>query len=116
MAVSIGDGERYYWSTAAEIVGRAIKLLLEIDREIVLNVNVPNVPADELRGVRQATLAPFGSVQTSIEEVGSGWVRIGITEERSLDEHTDAALLAQGYACLTALEPLAVAADLELSL
>ena len=116
MAVSIGEGERYHWSTAAEIAGQAMKLLLEIDREIVLNVNVPNVAADELRGVRQATLAPFGSVQTSIEEVGSGWVRIGITEEeRSPDEHTDASLLAQGYACLTALQPLAVADDLELN-
>jgi 5'-nucleotidase len=117
MAVSIAEGEHYHWSTAAEIAARAAKLLLELDREVVLNVNVPNLAPEDVRGVRRAKLAPFGAVQTSIAEVGSGWLRIGIAEEdRAGDPDTDSALLADGFACLTALQPLAEAPDLDLDL
>jgi 5'-nucleotidase len=117
MAVSIAEGEHHHWSTAAEIAARAVKLLLEIDQEVVLNVNVPNLAAEDIRGVRRAKLAPFGAVQTSIAEVGSGWVRIGIAEDdRPVAPDTDTALLAQGYASVTALCPLAVADDFDIDL
>jgi 5'-nucleotidase len=118
MAVSLADGEHQHWSTAAEIAGRAVKVLLELDREreVVLNLNVPNVAIEDIRGVRRANLASFGAVQTSIEEVGSGWLRVGIADEdRSIEPGTDTALLAEGYASLTALQSLAVADDVELN-
>jgi 5'-nucleotidase len=109
MAVSISEGEHYHWSTAAEIAGRAVKVLLELDRDVVLNVNVPNLATEDVRGVRRAKLAPFGAVQTSIAEVGSGWLRVAIAEEeRPVEPGTDTALLAEGYATVTALRPLAV--------
>jgi 5'-nucleotidase len=117
MAVSIAEGEHYHWATAAEIARRSVKLLLELDHDVVLNVNVPNLASEELRGIRRAKLAPFGSVQTSIAEVGSGWVRIGIAEDdRPIARDTDSALLAEGFACLTALQPLAAADDLDLDI
>jgi 5'-nucleotidase len=78
-------------------------------------VNVPNVPIDELQGVRQGTLAQFGAVQTTIAEVGEGFVRLGVADEQAHAEPgSDAALVAAGYASVTALRPLCDQHDVEL--
>jgi 5'-nucleotidase len=74
---------------------------------LVLNVNVPNVPFPALRGVRQASLARFGAVQTTIAEIGEGFVRLGVADGNAHDEPgSDAALVADGFASVTALRPL----------
>ena len=40
---------------------------------VVLNVNVPDLPPAEVRGIRRARLAGFGVAEISIAEVGEGW-------------------------------------------
>jgi 5'-nucleotidase len=55
LAVSLADYYQWDFSFAAEFTARLVARLLReegaIPRELLLNVNVPNVPASEIRGV-----------------------------------------------------------------
>jgi 5'-nucleotidase len=114
MAVSIDVGDVMHWDTAEPVLGLTLPLLVELDHPVVLNVNVPNVPEDALLGVRQATLASFGAVQTTISRLEEGSLQIGVTDLVSeLEPGTDASLIASNFATVTALEPLC-ASDLPL--
>jgi 5'-nucleotidase len=107
LAVSLDVGEEMHWDTARSVAREAIGWVLALGEPLVLNVNVPNVPLMELRGVRQGDLARFGAVQTTIAEIGEGFVRLGVADETAPDEPgSDSALVAAGYASVTALRPL----------
>jgi 5'-nucleotidase len=116
LAVSLDVGEEMHWDTARAVARDALGWLLALDSPLVLNVNVPNVPTGALRGVLQGDLARFGAVQTTIAEIGEGFVRLGVADEQAPDEPgSDAALVAAGYASVTALRPLCDLHDGELS-
>jgi 5'-nucleotidase len=107
MAVSIDVGEVVHWDTVEPVLGRTLPLLVELEWPVVLNVNIPNVPETELLGIRQAALASFGAVQTTISRLGSGSLQIGVADRVSeLEPGTDASLVASNFATVTALEPL----------
>lgn len=105
MAVSLASAAPQHWDAAIEAARRAFPLL--DDGAIgVVNVNAPDVPADDLRGLRPARLAKFGVVQTTVLETGSGLIRLAIMdEEAEHEEGTDAALLAAGWATVTLVDP-----------
>jgi 5'-nucleotidase len=107
LATSQDPGADLHWDTAARLAGLLLPLVLDGDRAHVVNLNVPNLPVDQLRGVRSARLAPFGVVQTNVVEVGEGYVQLTVADlEPADDPDTDAALLAAGYATITLLDPL----------
>ena len=67
----------------------------------------PNVAPDELRGVRHARLASFGTVQTTIGEAGMGFVTLAVADRPDeWEPGSDAAAVAGGYASVAALTPL----------
>jgi 5'-nucleotidase len=114
MAVSIGPGNPPHWETAADVARRVLPWLVEAPAGTVLNVNVPDVPLGEVRGLRQANLASFGAVQTNIVEKGEGYVQVSVSEiEAEHEPGTDAALLAAGYATVTALRSVCKADEVE---
>lgn len=116
LAVSLASGSPKHWETAQAMAGTVMREFVGMPPPLVLNLNVPDVEADEIRGLRRAHLAKFGAVQTTLAEVGHGYVKLGVAEERSeYEPGTDAALLAAGYATLTALNPLCERTDLDLS-
>jgi 5'-nucleotidase len=95
-----------HWESPARFVRDLVPVLRRASVPVVLNLNAPDIPADEVRGLRHATLASFGMVQTNIE-VDSGYVRMAVVDETSLHEPgTDAALLTEGYATVTAISPI----------
>lgn len=115
LAVSLGVGPTWRWDSAAAIAQRVLPALFGAPRGTVLNLNVPNVAAEEIRGLRQAPLATFGAVQTNIEEVGKGYFQISVAEvDVSSEPDSDAALLAAGWATLTALRPVCEAVEIDL--
>jgi 5'-nucleotidase len=70
----------------------------------VLNVNVPNLPLAELRGVRPAALAPFGTVQAAMVSNDEGLLQLELrATENELDPGTDTALVAAGWVAVTCL-------------
>jgi 5'-nucleotidase len=111
IAVSIGWEAEPFWETAAEIAVDAIPTLLALPAPAaVLNINVPNCAPDDLKGVRDATLATYGPA----------WV----VEAAHIDEHlvmsfmlnhddpphpdSDVGLVDAGYAAVTVLRGIAV--------
>ncbi|HZM79293.1 MAG TPA: 5'/3'-nucleotidase SurE [Candidatus Limnocylindrales bacterium] len=123
MAVSLdvrgifNKNEQRHWESAGNFVPQLVQLLMSLPSATVLNVNVPDMPADRVRGLRRARLGGFGQVQLAVAERGVGFVRTALEEsaEHRPEPGTDMALLEDGYATVTPLAPLAEA-PLELPL
>jgi 5'-nucleotidase len=117
LAVSLAStGDQCRWATAVAMARPVIEWLLEARAPVVLNLNVPNVAPDAVRGLRQASLAPFGAVQAKVTEVGHGYVHLEYSEIDPVREpDSDAGLLAHGWAVLTPLKPLCEDHQLDLT-
>jgi 5'-nucleotidase len=125
LAVSLRAGSPpEHWSTAAQVAVAVLPPLCGAPPCTVLNLNVPSVPIDELRGVRRARITNAGIVKQASrgDEDGDGpRAAVGDAEEgeirltlgsaipwlghldESEDQEDDAALIAAGYAALTPL-------------
>ncbi len=110
MAVSLDTGlnsEKIHWDTAARLATGLLPFLMDQEAGSVLNLNVPNSAGPELPEYRSATLTRFGIVQTTLAERGQQHVRLAIADTTETpDPDSDAALLAAGYATVTALQPV----------
>ncbi|MET7398341.1 5'/3'-nucleotidase SurE [Dactylosporangium sp. NPDC005572] len=101
-----------HWETAAEVAGDLLPLCTG---PFVLNVNVPNVPAGDLRGYRRAHLAEFGMVQMTLLEQGHGYVRMSLEQlESGAEPGSDDAWLLDGYVAVTPIRPPHEAVDVPL--
>ncbi|BCB84163.1 5'/3'-nucleotidase SurE [Phytohabitans suffuscus] len=97
--------ELRHWASAAAIAADLLPAVEDLPEATVLNLNVPDLPRDRIKGVRRARLASFGQVQMAVAEIGHGYVRTAIEESGArLEEGTDLALLADGYATWTAVQ------------
>lgn len=104
MAVSIDNGPHVHWETACHIAHLALDGLVRSPRAITLNVNVPNVPLEDVQTFEEVRLAPFGAIQTTITEHGAGYLKLGYEPMgRDAEPGTDVAALHEGAACYTAL-------------
>ena len=112
-ALDTVDDEQRHWSTAAALARRLLPWLAGAPAGTVLNLNVPDRPAERVAGLRRATLAPFGQVQMAVAESGTDFVRMSIEEDAGEVPGSDVGLLAEGYATLTAVLALAEAGDVE---
>jgi 5'-nucleotidase len=107
LAVSLVVSDAPRWDTAVAAVRGVLPRLLAAPERTVLNLNAPDVEVGALRGLREATLASFGAVQTNVTERGQGFVRLEVTDVAAeFEAGTDAALLAEGWATLTGLQPI----------
>lgn len=105
LAVSLDvglDPQAHHWETAAAVVRDLLPVLIGHPVGTVFNLNVPNVPPETKVAVREATLAPFGIVQTTMTEPVEGDVRLTVRELPD-EPHpgSDAALLLAGFATVT---------------
>ena len=104
---SANDGHPHYESAAALAV--VLSAHLEgAPARTVLNLNVPNLPLAQIRGVRRARLATTGLIRAAgAEEDGRG-VRLDLGfGEPSGEEDSDEALTGLGWAVLTPLASVA---------
>ncbi|HVF13471.1 MAG TPA: 5'/3'-nucleotidase SurE [Acidimicrobiales bacterium] len=120
LAVSIDSVRPAHHATAATVAASAMAWLLHAPAGTVLNVNVPDLPIDRVRGVREAPLARFGTVEATMRTSGETgedtlFVRLGPGSARgpnggsgsgasgaaASDVGTDAALLAAGFVTVT---------------
>jgi 5'-nucleotidase len=109
------------WETPAELAGALIPLLEDAPAGTVLNLNVPNVARRALRGVRHGRLGRGGTIRSAVHDspghepghphlslppAGSGTLRLDLTAPEPSAPgalETDADLVAEDYASLTAL-------------
>ncbi len=128
LAVSLRAGfPPEQWSTASTIAVALLPTLCEAPPRTVLNLNVPSVPMEELRGLRRARISTSGIVKSATISVGGaggaggagepsgatpadeGEVRMTLGTavptlgrlDESEDPEDDAALVAAGYAAIT---------------
>lgn len=108
VAVSLDVGMnpvQFHWDAAAGAVLDVLPFVRARPRGTVVNLNVPN--AAHNRGVREASLAPFGIVQTTLSERGVGHIRLAVEDLPNTPEPgSDAAYLADGWITLTGLDPV----------
>jgi 5'-nucleotidase len=101
-----GGGEPH-WQTAAEVAAQVIPALRDLPTGAVLNVNIPNLPQDQVRGIRRGHLAEFGAVQVTIVGTAEDHLQVTMAESGEQPEAgSDSALLAAGYASVTTLQPV----------
>lgn len=106
LAVSIASADPQHWETARLVTEHAFAWLREqsADEERVLNVNVPDIPVEQLRGLRPARLASFGAVQARVREKGRDYVTLTYSGVDAEDEPgSDHHLLGRGWATATLL-------------
>ncbi len=117
LAVSLATAHPAYWETAAYVATRALDWFLDHAREpYVLNVNVPDIPLDRLRGLHRAELAGFGAVQANIGRRNQGYVTRTFEEiDAEPAPDADVALLRRGWASATALQPPGICDTVDLT-
>ncbi|WP_433731223.1 5'/3'-nucleotidase SurE [Actinoplanes sp. CA-051413] len=113
-ALDTAHDDQRHWETAATLARRLLPWLADAPAGTVLNLNVPDRPAEKVAGLRRATLAPFGQVQMAVAESGADFVRMTIEQGAGRVPGSDIDLLTEGYATLTAVRPLGEAGELVL--
>ncbi|MGA5303803.1 5'/3'-nucleotidase SurE [Nucisporomicrobium flavum] len=111
------DDEQRHWTSAADLAVKLLPTLTHTPPGTVLNLNVPDMHVDGIRGLRRARLARFGQVQMSIAEAGEGFVRTAVqAADEPLEPGTDLAALAEGYASVTPIRAPGEATDVKINL
>jgi 5'-nucleotidase len=114
---SVRRPEEPAWATPATVAGRLLPTICALTPGIVLNVNVPDVPYEQVRGIRRTSLATFGAVQFIVAERDEGFVRMALEDnEAALEEGTDEYWLSRGYVTVTPIRPAGEAADIDVPL
>jgi 5'-nucleotidase len=122
LAVSIRWGdEPVPWETPGAMAAALVPVLAQSPPGTTLNLNVPNVPLAQLRGLRHGRLGRGGTIRSAVHDTEdaqttlphvalppgqTGTLRLDLTAPGSstrVHPDTDAGLLARGYASLTAL-------------
>ena len=98
--------EPYPWPAAGAAAARALASLTDAPDGTVLNINVPDRAPGDLAGARAATLAPFGTVRTSVVESADVRGRLQLEmrpTDADLPPDCDTALVAAGYVAVSAI-------------
>lgn len=127
LAVSLRFGpEPVPWGTAGHLVAAALPVVAESPPGTVVNLNVPDMPLGELRGIRLGELGRSGTIRSAVHQgapehlpggaqphhlvlppLEGGTLRLDLTPPATRaqpeDLSTDAALVANGYASVTPL-------------
>ncbi len=116
MAVSLASPSPQHWATAGRVAAHCLPWLSERQAEQgILNVNVPDLPVQDVRGLRSAPLATFGAVQARVDEITGGELMVSYTEiDPTRDAESDAGLLAAGWATMTVIQAPCYDADVDL--
>lgn len=117
MAVSLATIDPQNWDTAELVTQKTVEWVIDHgSSDWVLNVNIPDVPRSELKGVASAPLARFGAVQAEIGDRGEDFVTVRFDEIHAEDDDdSDAGAIARKWATVTALRAPCTVGDVDLS-
>jgi 5'-nucleotidase len=116
LAVSVQWGDDVHYDTAAAVAIEVLQELVNAPARTLLNLNVPNLPAHQLRGVRRGRISTAGIVKSAGPmaggaplgdegelplRLGAATPQVGDVSDEAADE--DGALIAAGFASLTPL-------------
>jgi 5'-nucleotidase len=112
MAVSLAQSDPWHWETAAAVGTSAVAWILEHGSSPhVLNVNVPALPIDEVKGTHWADLDDFGYFRVATAQVEDRRLQFVVGDRESTsDPSTDTILCSTGYVTITPLSTVEPAA------
>src|SRR5690606_25094716 len=100
-----------HWEAAVSLLPTVLEALVAAPPGTVFSLNVPDRPVSELKELREARLAEFGSVHLRVDhrvtDDGDAMYSTVQTVEEPPEPGTDTALLAEGHPTLTELVPVA---------
>jgi len=105
VAISLAQSDPWRWETAAAYAPSAARWILEHTKgPQVLNVNVPGVTTEEVRGIRWADLDEFGYIRVAVADVEDRRLQfvVGAEDDKS-DPASDTVMVRQNYVTLTPL-------------
>jgi 5'-nucleotidase len=111
---TITEDALLHWHSAADLAADLLDWLTGCPPRTVVNLNVPDRPISELAGLRPATLASFGQVRMAVAEHGEDFARLTLERGELPEPSSDVVLLDQGYATLTALQPVTEAPNIRI--
>lgn len=100
IAVSAETDDPTPWHLAEPHLALAVDVIATAPEATVFNLNVPARPA---RGLRWAALDRFGTVRVAVAERADTWVQMEFRDPGPPRTGSDTALLAEGFATLTAI-------------
>ena len=104
LAVSLARSQTWQWDTAAEFAVDVLPAVVDGPERGLLNLNVPGVTRDAVRGILWTRLATFNSIRGVISKVENGKLYFGHEETGDQpDGDTDLAAVRAGYAAVTSL-------------
>jgi 5'-nucleotidase len=107
IAFSVAPGDRWYWETAVAVAVPVVAWVIARDEPTTLNVNVPAVPPDRIKGVCWAKIDEFGHFSVATTEQGGTVLTLDVRDRSSgTDPDSDTALCLSGHVTLTLLSPL----------
>ncbi len=110
IAASLAGREMAHYETAAKVVVDLVQKLKEqpLPNDIMLNINVPDVPLNQLKGVRSTLLGsrlPPSPAVKALDPNGREVYWIGPAgRAKNKTENTDFAAIIAGYASITPLQ------------
>ena len=117
LAVSVQWGEDVHYDTAGAVAIEVLEHLLNAPSRTLFNLNVPNLPSEQLTGVRRGRISTAGIVKAAgplaggepLADEGDLPLRLGaaspeLGDVSDEDADEDGALLAAGYASLTPIK------------
>lgn len=111
LAVSIDASSPTHWATAATVATRLVDYLAGCERRTTLNLNVPDVTLDQLKGLRSAPAGSGGLQRPAVSGSAPGVLEINfVPVEPNPDRPepagaTDRSLLDDGFAAITRVAP-----------
>lgn len=109
VAISLAGRDCQYYSTAAEVMSRLLFRLQEhsLDSNVILNVNVPDLPLEEIKGYRLTRLGCRHRADTIVpakDPKGADIYWIGPpSEPQDISDGTDFSTVEMGYVSITPL-------------
>jgi 5'-nucleotidase len=112
IAFSLNARQSVNWPAASEIVRRVMQstLVASLPAGSVLNVNIPDLPLNQIKGARMTQMGRrgrFGLVTRTEHQIGDGSVQVMLGAQGRLqtgEVGTDIDAIAQGYVSLTPLK------------
>jgi 5'-nucleotidase len=114
VAVSLAPSDPWCWSTAAEIGLATTRWITSGSRKpTAVNLNVPGVELDRVRGLERAELDRFGYFRVAIANEGGQKLEFELTadDDRELVTGSDTWYLRNRYATITVLGQLVGSAE-----
>ncbi len=107
VAVSLAPSDPWEWETAAAVAHSAVRWILpRTGPRLVLNVNVPGLPADEVKGIDWADMDEFGYFRVAVADLPGEKLQFEVVGERTGARGTDTAVCLDGRVAMTLLSPL----------